>query len=108
MTWLQEGVPLATARATAGLRTLVDSGFTTIRDVAASPGWVKAAVEEGSVPGPRSYTSQRLISQTAGHGVIHVLEHGWVADSQDWVAILAGGAYEFRRKTRKLVRKGST
>lgn len=107
MAWLQDGVPLATARATADLRTLLENGFTTIRDVGSRTGLgLKAAVEEGSIPGPRIYTSERLISQTAGHGDIHFLDHDSVADNEDWVAILADGADECRRETRKLVRKG--
>lgn len=43
-------------------------GFTTLRD-AGGAGWgLKCAVEEGTVVGPRLFTSGRALSQTGGHG----------------------------------------
>lgn len=107
MAWILDDVSLATARATADLRRLVENGFTTVRDVGSRTGLgLKQAHEEGRIAGPRVYTSERLLSQTAGHGDIHFLPHEWVADNPNWIGILADGADEFRRETRKLVRKG--
>jgi len=105
--WVKDGVPLATARATADAATLLEAGFTTVRDVGSRAGLgVRDAIAEGTVRGPRVYTSERLLSQTAGHGDIHFFPHGFVADNDDWIAILADGEAECRKATRRLVRKG--
>lgn len=54
----------AVAEATATLL----RGFTTIRDMAGPTFGLKAAIDAGTIPGPRIYPSGALISQTAGHG----------------------------------------
>ncbi|SCU90350.1 LAMI_0E01684g1_1 [Lachancea mirantina] len=43
-------------------------GFTTLRDCGGAEGYVKKAVEEGSIKGPRLITCGHAISQTGGHG----------------------------------------
>lgn len=107
LSWVTDGVPLAAARATADLRELLSAGFTAIRDVGSRTGiGLKQAVDEGAIPGPRLYTSGRIISQTAGHGDIHFMPHEWVEDHENWIAVLADGEAEFRKEARKLVRDG--
>lgn len=107
MEWLKAGIPLSTARATADLEALLEAGFTTVRDVGSRTGLgLKRAVSEGTVPGPRIYTSDRVISQTAGHGDLHFLPHDWISDHPDWLSILADGEAECRKAARKLIRKG--
>lgn len=42
-------------------------GFTTVRDVGATPFGIKEATDEGIIKGPRLYNTGPFISQTAGH-----------------------------------------
>ena len=50
------------------LRETLMAGFTTIRDAGGCDYSFKLAVESGTIPGPRIFTSQAYISQTGGHG----------------------------------------
>ncbi|CAR23776.1 KLTH0E16874p [Lachancea thermotolerans CBS 6340] len=43
-------------------------GFTTVRDCGGAESYIKAAVNDGSVIGPRMITCGHAISQTGGHG----------------------------------------
>ena len=48
-------------------RTLM-RGFTSVRDMAGPAFGIKAAIDAGTIPGPRIFPSGAMISQTAGHG----------------------------------------
>ena len=50
------------------LRDTLMSGFTTVRDAGGCDYSFKVAVQSGTIPGPRIFTSQSFISQTGGHG----------------------------------------
>ncbi|SCU79472.1 LADA_0B00892g1_1 [Lachancea dasiensis] len=43
-------------------------GFTTLRDCGGAESYIKRAIEEGSIKGPRLITCGHAISQTGGHG----------------------------------------
>lgn len=43
-------------------------GFTTVRDVGGPSFGLKAAIDEGIIPGPRIYPSGAMITVTSGHG----------------------------------------
>lgn len=105
--WLRESSELGTARATADLRKLLAAGFTSVRDVGSTTGLaLKEAVDDGSIPGPRVFTSGRSISQTAGHGDSHYLPYEW-ANSEESGAVLADGEAECRKEARKRIREGA-
>ncbi len=53
--------------ATKASKTMLDSGFTTIRDMSGNTFSLKQAIDQGVVAGPRIYPSGAMISQTAGH-----------------------------------------
>lgn len=53
---------------TVAARILLDSGFTTIRDMSGNTFSLKKAIDRGLVAGPRIYPSGPMISQTSGHG----------------------------------------
>ena len=104
--WLKESSELGTARATADLRTLLQSGFTSVRDVGSETGLaLRAAVDDGTIPGPRVFTSWRSVSQTGGHGDSHYLPYEW-AVSDAGGGGLADGADECRKEARKRIREG--
>lgn len=48
-------------------RSLLDNGFTTIRDMSGDVFSLKSAIDQGLLPGPRIYPSGPMISQTSGH-----------------------------------------
>lgn len=43
-------------------------GFTTVRDLGGAVFGLKAAIDQGVIPGPRIYPSGAMISVTSGHG----------------------------------------
>lgn len=107
LTAVTESTELGAVRATADLRTLLAAGFTTVRDVGSGTGIaLRDGVESGDVPGPRIYTSGRSISQTGGHGDLHMLPEP-VADSDHGLSVLADGPVECRKAARSQIRKGA-
>ena len=58
---------LDTAHALSTLGTMLQRGFTTLRDCAGADLGHKQAIEKGLFPGPRLFVSGRRISQTGGH-----------------------------------------
>jgi len=106
MDWVLDDDALGAARATADLRALLRAGFTTVRDCGSSVALgLREAVADGTIPGPRIYTSGRAISQTAGHGDTHQLPYDWAVDAPG-VSTLADGPDECRKEARKRIREG--
>src|SRR5712692_5184525 len=71
---LNAGIALRAARATAATRRALEQGFTTLRDVGTEgAGYgdmeIKAAIEEGTIPGPRLFVTTRAISTTGGYNL---------------------------------------
>jgi imidazolonepropionase-like amidohydrolase len=64
-----EAVPLtlATARAAASMRAMLDRGFTSVRDTGGADWGLKSAVDEGVLPGPRLFIAGQAIGPTGGH-----------------------------------------
>jgi imidazolonepropionase-like amidohydrolase len=50
------------------LKTMLERGFTSIRDCGGASLAMKEAIEEGVVPGPRLFIAGFALSQTGGHG----------------------------------------
>lgn len=66
---LEEVPPtLATAKASMVLKSMLDRGFTSIRDAAGSDWGLKEAIARGFLVGPRLFISGRALTQTGGHG----------------------------------------
>ncbi|MFB6192043.1 MAG: amidohydrolase family protein [Haloarculaceae archaeon] len=106
MDWVLESDALGAARATADLRKLLRAGFTTVRDCGSSVALgLREAVADGTIPGPRIYTSGKAISQTAGHGDTHELPYEWAVDGPG-ISTLADGPDECRKEARKRIRDG--
>jgi imidazolonepropionase-like amidohydrolase len=64
-----EAVPLtlATGRAAALMRGMIDRGFTTVRDTGGADWGIRQAVNEGSIQGPRLFIAGQAIGPTGGH-----------------------------------------
>ncbi len=93
------------------LRTLLDTGITTVRDAAGADLGVKRAVAEGLIDGPRMQVSIGMICQTGGHN------DGWMlsgAEAQAMFPVYPGvpspradGPDEVRRTVREMLRSGA-
>jgi imidazolonepropionase-like amidohydrolase len=64
-----ENMPLTlmTAHAMKLMRAMLDRGFTTVRDTGGADWGLKAAVDQGLVPGPRLFIAGKAIGPTGGH-----------------------------------------
>jgi imidazolonepropionase-like amidohydrolase len=64
-----EAVPLtlATARAAKLMHAMINRGFTTVRDTGGADWGIKAAVDQGQIPGPRLFIAGQAIGPTGGH-----------------------------------------
>ncbi len=105
--WLLDHPSLRAVRAAADAWSLLDSGFTTIRDPAGQHGvFLRAAVDEGSLPGPRVLACGRPLTQTGGHAdIAHALPLQWVLDSG--FCRIADGPEECRKAVREQARAGA-
>jgi len=106
--WIRESTELATARATADVRTLLEAGFTAVRDVGSEAGLpIRCAVDDGTIPGPRVFTSGSSFSQTAGHGDRHYLPYEWATSDDGGGSQIVDGADECRKGARERIREGA-
>ncbi|MFB6119192.1 amidohydrolase family protein [Halosegnis sp.] len=95
------------ARAVADAEALLESGFTAVRDVGSDVAiGLREAIDAGEVDGPRVFTSGRSISQTGGHGDLHMFPREWVDDGAG-ISTLVDGADECRRVARERHRDGA-
>ena len=107
-----EAVPLTlmTARAVRLLRAMLDRGFTTVRDTGGADWGLKAAVDEGVVPGPRLFIAGRAIGPTGGHGDPRRRTDAGArcqcCNAMAFTMGLADGAAEVRRAVREEMRQG--
>jgi imidazolonepropionase-like amidohydrolase len=104
--WLIGAPEVRAARSVMDAWRVLDSGFTTVRDIGGMNGiFMKRAIEEGSIVGPRILASGKVISQTAGHGDWHFVPKEW-SDSM-LLGRLADGVSEVRKAAREQLREGA-
>jgi imidazolonepropionase-like amidohydrolase len=104
--WMMEDTALHVARGVGDMASLVDAGFTTVRDAGsdASLG-LKAAQREGSIRGPRVWASGRWISCTGNLPDIPHLP--FCVTHNRGMGVQADGVDECRRAVREQVRAGA-
>jgi imidazolonepropionase-like amidohydrolase len=108
-----EHIPLTlmTARAARLMRGMIDRGFTTVRDTGGADWGIRAAVEEGLLPGPRLYISGRAIGPTGGHSDPRRRTDGEppcrCCHAMAFTLALADGADPVRRAVREQMRQGA-
>lgn len=76
----QEPIALRAARATRDLRTALDVGVTSVREVGGLGIYLVKAVNEGIVDGPHIYAAGSILSTTGGHGDLHSYPLPWIVD----------------------------
>ncbi len=94
-------------QATRDLWALLDAGYTTVRDCGEYNAlFLKQAVEEGTLIGPRILASGAMITQTAGHGdPAHEFPAEWVEKRR--LTVVADGEDACRRAARQMLREGA-
>jgi len=98
---------LRAARAVADVRKLIEAGFTSVRCAGSKLSVsLNAAVAEGTIPGPRIVASNLPISQTAGHGDMHMLPPEWMTGPYAGSRI-ADGPDDCRKAVREQIRAGA-
>jgi imidazolonepropionase-like amidohydrolase len=106
MTFVGEG--LRAARATADLGRLVQAGITTVRDCGSYTALaLKAAVAEGSIPGPRVVPCGRFIERTGGADDAPYMPLAWAQEAGPWGPRLADGPDDVRKAVREQLRGGA-
>lgn len=86
------------------LKTTLEAGVTTVRDLMGVDVGIRDAVAYGIIPGPRLLVSDRMLSQTGGHADFH-LQSG--VDGTELVGgMLVDTVDEARIEARKLLREG--
>ncbi|CDH15776.1 probable Similarity to Methanobacterium aryldialkylphosphatase related protein [Zygosaccharomyces bailii ISA1307] len=94
------------------LQAALARGFTTLRDCGGAERYLKAALEEGSINGPRLITCCHAISQTGGHGDMRSPElPGEAFDScschMNDLGAIADGVSQCYRVAREEFRRGA-
>ncbi|MDT8343530.1 MAG: amidohydrolase family protein [Thermohalobaculum sp.] len=107
-----EDVPLtlATARAAVRLGSMLDRGFTTVRDTGGTDWGVKQAVDTGLITGPRLFIAGRSIGPTGGHsdgrGRTNDGYNCPCCNGQAYLRLVVDGVDEVRRAVREQMRQG--
>jgi imidazolonepropionase-like amidohydrolase len=110
----EQPVSLVILRAARLLETMLQRGFTTIRDAGGADGGLAQAVEDGLVRGPRIFPSGQALSQTGGHGDLRPRTRSVsvvacaCCEGGAGLARIADGVAECRRAARDELRKGAT
>lgn len=101
---------------TLAAKSLMDNGFTTIRDMSGNTFSLKKAIDRGLIPGPRIFPSGAMISQTSGHSDHRTSEAGprfLDSDSRSnlerlGMTVVADGRPEVLQAVRENLRRGAT
>lgn len=98
------------------LRTSLDRGFTTVRDVGGADIGIALAIRDGLLDRvPRLFYGGRVISQTGGHGdfrpgdlQLDVAHYCGCSHAPDPMAVIADGADAVRKAVREELRRGAS
>ena len=107
-----ENIPLTlmTARAVDLMRGMLNRGFTSVRDTGGADWGIKAAVEQGLVPGPRLFIAGRAIGPTGGHsdGRRRTDNGGgcYCCNALKFTMQISDGADQVRKAAREQMRQG--
>jgi imidazolonepropionase-like amidohydrolase len=107
-----EEVPLtlATVRGAVRLRSMLDRGFTTVRDTGGTDWGMKSAVAEGLIVGPRLFIAARSIGPTGGHSDGRARTNTGYScpccNGQAYLRLVADGVDQVRKVVREQMRQG--
>jgi imidazolonepropionase-like amidohydrolase len=100
---------LTGARSARDVMLLLDAGFTSVREMAGYGLQLDQAIQEGSLVGPKIYSSNCIISTTGGHADFHDTPLDWCQDMQRHGApfCVADGPDECMKAVRLQLRAGA-
>jgi imidazolonepropionase-like amidohydrolase len=94
-------------RAVKDVETLIEAGFTTVREAGGNKSiFLRKAIEEGTIKGPRILSAHRAICITGGHYDLHFLPLEQTRKMKG-IFRLADGADECRKAVREQLREGA-
>ena len=101
--------PLAGMRSARDALELLNSGYTSVRELGGYGHHLNAAVEDGSLKGPRVYSAISVISQTGGHADCHNTPLREVHDASEhgFFVHLCDGVDECIKAVRLQLRRGA-
>jgi len=102
-----EPVQLRAARCARDLRSALDAGVTSVREVGGMGVYLARAVAEGSLAGPAIYGAGAILSTTGGHADLHSYPLDWIGRGAMGVGRLADGPAECARAAREQLRLGA-
>ncbi len=108
--WVVENRLLRAIRSVSQAWKLLEHGFTTVRDLSENGLYLKKAIEEGSIVGPRILAYGRGLGRTGGHGDLRRDIYEMPADVVKELhpfCIQCDGVDAVRREARALVGKGA-
>jgi imidazolonepropionase-like amidohydrolase len=108
--WVVENRLLRAVRSVSQAWKLLEHGFTTVRDLSENGLYLKKAVEEGSIIGPRILAYGRGLGRTGGHGDLRRDIYEMPADVVKELhpfCVQCDGIDAIRREARALVGKGA-
>lgn len=94
----------------ADLRATLDAGFTSVRELGGSAGYLQPLIAKGLIAGPTVYSALSVLSITGGHGDQHDCPLGLVRDAGgggNQLFALCDGVDECIRMTRTVIRNGA-
>lgn len=108
----QEPFSLPYYEALRNLSLLLDQGITSARDAAGADAGVKRAIEKNLIEGPRLQTALVMLSQTGGHGDLHLPSGGnrsisMMMPHPGRPRSVRDGADDVRRGVREILRAGA-
>ncbi len=106
--WLLRPWPLGLIKSVFDAKALLEAGFTTVKDCGSRAGiYLREAIKEGLIKGPRIVTAGPALSQTFGHGDAHYLPIEWVKDRRKHYGFICDGVDECIRAARLALREGA-
>ena len=103
--WVTTPETLVALRSVADMRRLLNAGFTAVRDLGSKAGtYLKQAVDEGLIDGPRIVSAAKSLSQTGGDDDLPILPLD-MAERLSY-SYYCDGPWECRRAVRKVIRDG--
>jgi imidazolonepropionase-like amidohydrolase len=102
-----EPIQLRAARCARDLRSALDAGITSVREVGGMGVYLARAVAEGSLAGPAIYGAGAILSTTGGHADLHSYPLDWIGHGVPGIGRLADGPAECARAAREQLRLGA-
>lgn len=102
-----KSLPERVCQAVSECSTLLDAGFTSIREAGGFANYIKSSIENGVIRGPRICASGKILTQTGGHADPYQKIPISLAREYNPLGIIADGVDECRRAARLQFREGA-